>query len=112
MNLTQLEMEKTELKHTIYDQNKVLKLTGSQRQSRGHQERLKRSKDGKDMAKTRFNGFCVKKLGFRGFSARNQGLKHNYTYKPKVYSVKDQRWTLGGKTREVKVLSVKNRTSP
>jgi hypothetical protein len=45
------------------------------------------------MAKTRFRGFSAKKLGSRGLSARIQGLKHNYTYNPKVYSVKDQEWT-------------------
>jgi hypothetical protein len=33
---------------------------------------------------------------FRGFSARFQGPKHNYTHKPMVYSVKDQRWTSDG----------------
>jgi hypothetical protein len=32
----------------------------------------------KYMAKTRFRGFFVKKQGFRGLTARNQGLKHNY----------------------------------
>jgi hypothetical protein len=61
MNLTQLEMVETELKRQIYRQNKVPKLTGLKRRSRGHQERLKRIKDGKDMAKTRFRGFSVKK---------------------------------------------------
>jgi hypothetical protein len=64
MNLTQLEMVETELKHKKYGQNKVLKLTGLKRRSRGHQKRLKRIKDGKDMAKTRFKGFSVKKQGF------------------------------------------------
>jgi hypothetical protein len=49
------------------------------------------------MAKTSFSGFSVKKQGFQGLTARNQGLKHNYTYKPKVYSVKDQGWTSDGK---------------
>jgi hypothetical protein len=39
---------------------------------------LKRIKDGKDMAETRFRGFSVKKQGFRGLSARNQGPKCNY----------------------------------
>jgi hypothetical protein len=66
MILTQLEMVETELKRTRYSQNKVLKLTGSKRWSRGHQERLKRIKDGKDMAKTRFRDFSAKKLGFQG----------------------------------------------
>jgi hypothetical protein len=42
------------------------------------------------MAKTSFRGFSAKKQGF-------QGLKHNYTYKPKVYSVKDQEWASDGK---------------
>jgi hypothetical protein len=42
---------------------------------------LKRIKDGKDMAKTRFRGFSVKKQDFRGLTARNQGPKHNYEYK-------------------------------
>jgi hypothetical protein len=80
----------TELQRKRYDQNKVLKLSGLKRRSRGHQERLKRKKDGKDMAETRFRGFSVKKQGYRGLSARNQGPKHNYAYKPKVYSGKDQ----------------------
>jgi hypothetical protein len=42
------------------------------------------------MTKTRFMGFSVKKKGSRGLTARNQGLKHNYAYKPEVYSAKDQ----------------------
>jgi hypothetical protein len=61
MNLTQLETVETELKHKRYSQIKVLKLTRLKRRSSGHQERLKRIKDGKDMAKTRFRGFSVKK---------------------------------------------------
>jgi hypothetical protein len=40
MSLTQLETVETELKRTRYGQNKVLKLTGLKRRSRGHQERL------------------------------------------------------------------------
>jgi hypothetical protein len=63
MNQTQLKTVETELKHTRYSQNKVLKLTGLKRQSRGHQERLKQTKDGKYMAKTRFMGFLEKKPG-------------------------------------------------
>jgi hypothetical protein len=90
MILTQLEMVETELQRKRYGQNKVLKLTGLKRRSRGHQERLKWIKDGKDMTKTRFMGFSVKKKGSRGLTARNQGLKHNYAYKPEVYSAKDQ----------------------
>jgi hypothetical protein len=66
MILTQLETVETELKCTRNSQHKVLKLTGSKRRSRGHQERLKQIKDGKDMAKTRFRGFSAKKLGFQG----------------------------------------------
>jgi hypothetical protein len=66
MNLMQLETVETELKHKRYGQNKVLKLTGLKRRSRGHQERLKRIKDAKDMAKTRFKGFSVRKQGFQG----------------------------------------------
>jgi IS5 family transposase len=58
----------TELKCTRYGQNKVLKLTILKRRLCGHQKRLKQIKDGEDMAKTRF----------RGLSARNQGLKHDY----------------------------------
>jgi hypothetical protein len=42
------------------------------------------------MTKTRIRGFSVKKQGSRGLAAKNQGLKHNYTYKPEVYSAKDQ----------------------
>jgi hypothetical protein len=63
MNLTQLETVETELQHKIYSQNKVIKLMGLKRRSRGHQEHLKWIKDGKDMAKTRFRGFSVKKQG-------------------------------------------------
>jgi hypothetical protein len=61
MNLTQLEMVETKLQRKRYSQNKFLKLTGLKRWSRGHQERLKWIKYGKDMAKTRFRGFSVKK---------------------------------------------------
>jgi hypothetical protein len=77
MSLTQLETVETELQRKRYSQNKVLKLTGLKIRSRGHQESLKRMKDGKVMAKTRFRGFCVKKRGFRGLSAKNQGPKCN-----------------------------------
>jgi hypothetical protein len=77
MSLTQLETVEMELKHKRYNQNKVLKLTSLKIQSHGHQERLKRINDGKDMAETRFRGFSVKKRGFRGLAARNQGLKHS-----------------------------------
>jgi hypothetical protein len=83
-----------ELKRKRYNQNKVLKLTGLKRWPRGHQERLKRIKDGKDMAKTRFRRF-VKKQGSRSLTIRIQGIKHNYVYKPKVYNVKRQDWDLG-----------------
>jgi hypothetical protein len=65
----------TELKHTRYGRNKVLKLTGLKRRSRGHQERLKRIKDGKDMAKTRFRDFSVKKQGFQGLIYKKPGAK-------------------------------------
>jgi hypothetical protein len=41
--------------------------------------------------------FLRRNWASRGLSARIQGLKHNYTYKPKVYSVKDQEWTSDGK---------------
>jgi hypothetical protein len=47
MNLTQLATVETELQRKRYGQNKVLKLTGLKRRSRGHQEHLKRIKDGK-----------------------------------------------------------------
>jgi hypothetical protein len=70
-----LETVETELKRKRYDQNKVLKLMGLKRRSRGHQERLKRIKDGKDMAKTRFRGFSVKKQASMGLTSRNQGPK-------------------------------------
>jgi hypothetical protein len=49
------------------------------------------------MAKKRFGGFSVKKQDFQGLNCKKPGLKHNYTYKPKVYSVKRQDWTSGGK---------------
>jgi hypothetical protein len=68
-------MVEIELKRTRYCQNKVLKLTGLKRRSRGHQERLKRSWDGKDMAKTRFRGFSVKKQDFQGFIYKKPGAK-------------------------------------
>jgi hypothetical protein len=60
----QLETVETELKRTRYSQNKVLKLTGLKRRSRGHQERLKQIKYRKDMAKTRFRGFFWEETGF------------------------------------------------
>jgi hypothetical protein len=75
MNLTQLEMLETELKCKRYDQKKVLNLTGLKRRSHGHQERLKRIKDGKHMAKTRFKGFSVKKQGFQGLICKKPGAK-------------------------------------
>jgi hypothetical protein len=75
MNLTQLEMVETELQSKIYSENKVLKLTGLKRRSCGHQERLKRIKDEKDMAKTRFRGFSVKKQGFQGLNCKKPGAK-------------------------------------
>jgi hypothetical protein len=87
MNLRQLETVETELKHKRYNHNKVLKLTGLTRRLCVHQERLKRIKDGNDMAKTMF----------RGFTAGNQGPIPNYVYKPEVYNVKGQGWTAGYK---------------
>jgi hypothetical protein len=53
----------------------VLKLTGLKIRSRGHQELLKRIKDGKDMAKTRFRGFSVKKKSFQGLNWKKPGAK-------------------------------------
>jgi hypothetical protein len=41
--------------------------------------------------------FLRRNKASEGLTARNQGLKHNYTYKPKVYSVKDQEWNSDGK---------------
>jgi hypothetical protein len=67
-------MVETKLKRKRYSQNKVLKLTGLKRQSRGHQECLKRTKDGKNMAKTRFMGFSVKKQGFQGLNCKKSGI--------------------------------------
>jgi hypothetical protein len=53
---------------------------------------LKRIKDGKDMAETRFRGFSVKKQGFWGLSARYQGPKRNYAYKQRVlYAKSDEK---------------------
>jgi hypothetical protein len=69
----QLELVEMELQPQRYNRNKVLKLTGLKRQSRGHQERLKRIKDGKVMAKTRFLGFSVKKQGFQGLNCKKLG---------------------------------------
>jgi hypothetical protein len=66
MSLTQLETVETELKRTRYGQNKVPKLKGLKRRSRGHQERLKRSLDGKDMAKTSFKGLFCEETGLLG----------------------------------------------
>jgi hypothetical protein len=73
MNLTQLETVETELQRKRYGQNRVLKLTGLKIWSRGHQERLKRINDGKDMAKTRFKGFSMKKQGFQGLICKKLG---------------------------------------
>jgi hypothetical protein len=92
MILTQLETVETKLKRTSYSQNKVLKLTGLKRRSRGHQEHLKRIKDGKDMAKTRFRAFLRRNRTSRGLSARNQGQKHNFTYKQRgSYAKSDEK---------------------
>jgi hypothetical protein len=85
MILTQIETVEMELQHKRYSQNKVLKLTGLKRRSRGHQERLKRIKDGRVMAKTRFRSFSVKKQGFQVLNWK----------KPEVYSAKDQVKDLG-----------------
>jgi hypothetical protein len=52
---------------------------GLKRRSRGHQERLKRIKDGNDMAKTRFRGFSVKKQGFHvtlSFKGKTECIDH------------------------------------
>jgi hypothetical protein len=73
MSLTQLETVKTKLKRKRNGENKTLKLTGLKRQSRGHQERLKRIKDIKDMAKIRFRGFSVKKQGFQRLICKKPG---------------------------------------
>jgi hypothetical protein len=73
MNLTQLETVETELQRKRYGQNRVLKLTGLKIWSRGHQERLKRINDGKNMAKTRFKGFSMKKQGFQGLICKKPG---------------------------------------
>jgi hypothetical protein len=75
MNLTQLETMETEPQRKRYGQNKVLNMTGLKRWSRGHQERLKRIKDRKDMVKTRFRGFSVKKQGFQGLICKKPGAK-------------------------------------
>jgi hypothetical protein len=48
---------------------------GLERRSRRHQERLKRIKEGKDMAKTWFRGFSVKKQGFQGLNCKKPGAK-------------------------------------
>jgi hypothetical protein len=42
----------------------------------------------------------------RGLTARNQGLKHNFTYNPKVYSVKTKDGTLMGKNLSGTALGV------
>jgi hypothetical protein len=63
MILRQLETVETELQRKRYNQNKVLKPTCLKRRLRGHQERLKRIKDGKVVAETGFRGFSVKKQG-------------------------------------------------
>jgi hypothetical protein len=85
----QLETMETELKDKRYSQNRVLKLMGLKRRSRGHQEHLKRIRDEKDMDKTRFRGFSAKKQGFRGL---NQGPKHNYAYKQRgLYAKSDEK---------------------
>jgi hypothetical protein len=72
MNLMQLETVETETQRKRYDENKVQKLTGLKRRSRGHHKRIK---DGKDVAKTRFMGFFVKKQGFQGLICKKPGAK-------------------------------------
>jgi hypothetical protein len=98
MNLTQLESVETELKRKRHGQNKVLKLTDLKRRSCGHQERLKRIKEKKIWLKQGSRAFLRRNRVSKGLSARSQGLKHNYVYKPEVYNVKkDKIGTLGGK---------------
>jgi hypothetical protein len=46
----------------------------------------------------------------RGLTARNQGLKHNYAYKAKVYAQKVNSRISGGISREIKGLNEENRT--
>jgi hypothetical protein len=110
MSLTQLETVETELKHKRYDQNTVPKLTGLKIQPRGHQERLKRIKYGKDMAETRFRDFSVKKRGSRGLSARNQRPKRNYAYNRRSIAQKVRSRISGGISREIRGLDIKERT--
>jgi hypothetical protein len=73
MNLTQFETVETELQLKRYSQNKVLKLTCLKGRSRGHQERLKWIKDEKDMTKTRFKSFSVKKQDFHRLNCKKSG---------------------------------------
>jgi hypothetical protein len=62
------------------------------------------------MAKTSLRGFSAKKQGFRGLICKIQGLKRNYTYKPKVYSAKDKIGPLVGKTKKLRGLNKEIRT--
>jgi hypothetical protein len=66
MILTQLETVESELQRKRCGQNKVLKLTGLKRRTHGHQERLKRSWDGKDMVETKVQGLNCEISGSLG----------------------------------------------
>jgi hypothetical protein len=46
----------------------------------------------------------VKKIGLQGLDCKN------YSYKLKVYSVKEQRWTSGGKLEKLRGLNAKTWT--
>jgi hypothetical protein len=57
------------------------------------------------VVKTRFRGFSVKKQDFQGLNCKKPGLKHNYDYISKVYSVKQPIRTSGGENREAQGLN-------
>jgi hypothetical protein len=48
--------------------------------------------------------------GSRDLTARNQGLKHNYDYKLKVYTTKQPARTSGGQKEKLRGLNVESRT--
>jgi hypothetical protein len=52
------------------------------------------------MAKRRFGGFSVKKQGFQGLTARNQGLTHKTTKDSRDLGAKRWLRTADGKNRE------------
>jgi hypothetical protein len=111
MILTQLETVETELQRKRYGENKILELSGLKGRSRGHPECLKRIKDRKDMANTRFRGFSVKKQGSRGLLQETRDLNIIMHINRRSIAQKIKSRISGGISKKVKGLNNKNRAS-